>query len=243
MGRLGKNFVLPTFSLIIMAMVSCQQNSRSTQPGQRKQPTPQTKTEDKIQNQADANTPSATPNANLPSVQNQPSDKQSSDRSTSQKTGNPTDTISPVGTYTCLEAPEKFHCDTEEIIFQLTNKTRVDKGLQPFQADIKLAWLARDWSQQMAKANKLSHDGFPSARNQRYQEKFGVAISVPMEICAGGGGVMPKDQNIIANSMMQAWFSSQAHMDQMLNPNFKSVGIGIAPDSSGRWYTTQIFGF
>lgn len=145
--------------------------------------------------------------------------------------------------YTCLEAPQAFDCDTEELIFLATNKARVEAGLQAFRLDVKLGWLARDWSQQMAAANRLSHDGFPSARNQRYQSKFGVAISVPMEICAGGGGVMPRDERTIAGSMMQAWYSSQAHMDQMLNPNFKSVGIGVAPDSSGRWYATQIFGF
>ncbi len=155
---------------------------------------------------------------------------------------NPSPNVDP-NAYTCLEAPQQFDCDTEELIFNATNKARTDAGLSPFRLDVKLGWLARDWSQQMAAANRLSHDGFPSARNQRYQSKFGVAISVPMEICAGGGGVMPRDERTIAGSMMQAWYSSQAHMDQMLNPNFKSVGIGVAPDSSGRWYATQIFGF
>jgi uncharacterized protein YkwD len=42
--------------------------------------------------------------------------------------------------------------------------------------------------------------------------------------------------------VMDAWMNSPGHRANILNCQFKEIGVGVVPDSNGRLYWTQDFG-
>ncbi|WP_296649299.1 CAP domain-containing protein [Romboutsia sp. 13368] len=41
--------------------------------------------------------------------------------------------------------------------------------------------------------------------------------------------------------VVNAWMNSKGHRENILNPNFTTLGVGIAKDSNGSIYWTQMF--
>jgi uncharacterized protein YkwD len=45
-----------------------------------------------------------------------------------------------------------------------------------------------------------------------------------------------------AAAVMSGWMNSEGHRQNILNPNYKEIGIGYAQGADGRPYWTQDFG-
>jgi uncharacterized protein YkwD len=45
-----------------------------------------------------------------------------------------------------------------------------------------------------------------------------------------------------AEAVMKMWMGSEAHRNNILNPKFKALGVGVAQASDGTLYWTQNFG-
>jgi len=124
-----------------------------------------------------------------------------------------------------VAAPAHADPGSEEAQFlTLTNQLRASKGLQQLSVDGTLTSIARNWSGQMAAAGTIFHNnGLP---NQ---------VSAPWTQLGENVGMGPSVAGI-----QQAFINSPHHYENLVNPNYNYVGIGVV-DSGGTIYVTVDF--
>ncbi len=119
------------------------------------------------------------------------------------------------------------HADTgsEEAQFLAeTNHLRVSHGLQPLATDGTLLSIARRWSANMAAAGGISHNmNLPNE------------VSLPWEKLGENVGV-----GATVDSIQQAFINSPHHYENLVDPVYNYVGIGVV-DSGGRIWVTVDF--
>ncbi|HVE46482.1 MAG TPA: CAP domain-containing protein, partial [Acidimicrobiales bacterium] len=98
------------------------------------------------------------------------------------------------------------------------NELRLQRGLRPLAVREDLAAVARSWSQQMLRANDISHNPNLSAQAPSDWTRLGENVGV-------GGSVQ---------QIHDAFVASPTHLRQMVDGAFDSVGIGVslAPDAT-----------
>ena len=127
-------------------------------------------------------------------------------------------------------------CNAERQIFELTNKVRAGRGLEPLTFSPKISFVARGWSSEQADGDFISHAGFPGQRQSNYQREFGQSFNSNAEnVAMTGGSTSP------AEDFVDMWVGSIGHLRNMLG-NYKVLGVGLAQSPNGAWYATQIFG-
>jgi uncharacterized protein YkwD len=97
----------------------------------------------------------------------------------------------------------------------LVNAYRTERGEKVLAADRTLAALAREHSEAMAKAGRMSHDEFPNR-----VRRSGSAMCVE-----NVGWYYPG-----AQAMFDAWRKSSGHDRNMLDRRVQRFGIGVASD-------------
>lgn len=123
---------------------------------------------------------------------------------------------------------ERHSLTSEEIqMVDYVNKARQDAGLQPLQVDVDLAYIARLKSQDMYDNNYFSHDSPTYGSPFEMMTKFGIKYRGAAENIAKNNSVA---------SAHNALMRSQGHKDNILNPIYTHIGIGI----HNRYYT-QMF--
>ena len=116
----------------------------------------------------------------------------------------------------------------EEEVVRLVNEEREKHGLQPLQISEKLMKTAREKSDDMVKNNYASHtdpNGYNMAKELNIAENIHGVSSTP-------------------DSAVYNWLDSkQGHKENILNPNLKYTGVGIAFDKNSEfiYYWTQQF--
>lgn len=120
----------------------------------------------------------------------------------------------------------------EARIFKLINQERAEAGLPQLEIDSVLTELAREKSWDMVSHNYFGH----------YSEQLGtihdqlklktVPYCKAAENLAGGPNLAKTFRRLLA---------SPAHRSNILNPNFKRIGIGIAKGSAYGKMMTQVF--
>ena len=98
------------------------------------------------------------------------------------------------------------------------NELRLQRGLRPLAVREDLVAVARSWSQQMLRANGISHNPNLSAQAPSDWTRLGENVGM-------GGNVQ---------QIHDAFVASPAHLRQMADGAFDSVGIGVslAPDAT-----------
>ena len=120
----------------------------------------------------------------------------------------------------------------EKQLFEALNKSRQEAGQPALEWDERLAQPARQHSKLMAESNQLGHSlkGEPP---------------VAERLAATGIRFNRSGENVGYNSdfndLHRAWMESSGHRENILNPNFTVVGIGIAQGDDGLYYATQDF--
>jgi hypothetical protein len=111
--------------------------------------------------------------------------------------------------------------DAETAFVNDMNALRASKGLRPLAVDPRLVTVARNWSQQMANANNLSHN--PNLANQSPSDwvKLGENVGV-------GGS---------ESSIHQAFVNSPHHYANLVDPAFNAVGVGVVQVGNTIWVT------
>jgi len=137
----------------------------------------------------------------------------------------------------CYKGTQQI-CAIESRIGVLTNQFREQQGLGDLEFSSKVSFVARAWSTQEAQGGFISHDGWPTQREQLYQQEFGTQFTTDAENTAMNGF----GNADVAQSLVQQWINSPGHRANMLG-NHKILGAGVAQGSDGAWYATQIFGF
>jgi hypothetical protein len=114
------------------------------------------------------------------------------------------------------------------------NAERTARGLQPLRLASDLVTLARRHSADLAGRNVVSHE---SAEGTSYQQRLtdaGVASVVNGENVGRSG-------TFLTPLIHQTFMDSPAHRQNILNPAFDSVGVGVALGDHGTYFVTVDF--
>jgi uncharacterized YkwD family protein len=117
-------------------------------------------------------------------------------------------------------------------ILKLVNIERVKVGIHPLKANDSLDKLASMKSQDMVNNNYFSH------HSPTYGSAFDMMKAYRINYtCAGEN--LAVDQS--ADHAHNAWMKSETHRNNILNPSFTEIGIGICPKANDSYAYTQMF--
>lgn len=129
-------------------------------------------------------------------------------------------TSSPSGA-TATEATDEAQFVT------LINDLRATRGLTALEVHPQLVPPSRDWATQMATTGTLAHAPDLSVGVTVYWTKLGENV-----------GVAPQGP---IQQLFDAFVASPAHLQNLVDPQFRYVGIGVVYDQSGQMWTTHRF--
>lgn len=123
----------------------------------------------------------------------------------------------------------------EAAIRQRINQIRQEQGLNPLQNNEKLAQVARNYSQQMARDKFFSHTGSDGS-------------TLTTRVRAGGITYWAVGENLFKSTnvpepvpfAVQGWMDSPGHRENILRPVFTETGIGVWREGN-TYYITQLF--
>jgi Cysteine-rich secretory protein family len=120
----------------------------------------------------------------------------------------------------------------EQQLVDELNRSRSEAGLSPLKIDPHLTEAAREHSRRMAKRRKLGHvlPGEPSVADR---------------IAATGLTFNRSGENVAYhsefNGLHPQWMASEGHRENILEPRYNAVGIGVVQSSDGLYWATQDF--
>lgn len=118
-------------------------------------------------------------------------------------------------------------------VIRLVNIERQKNGLSAFTTSSQLSNVARVKSEDMAKNNYFSHNSPKYGSPFDMMKSFGINYNTAGENIAMG--------YISAQSVVNGWMNSSGHRANILNPSFKTIGVGAYTDAKGTIYWTQMF--
>ncbi|MET7360789.1 CAP domain-containing protein [Streptomyces sp. NPDC005562] len=121
----------------------------------------------------------------------------------------------------------------EAEVITLVNQERATAGCRPVQADDRLAELAGDFSADMAARDFFDHTDPDGATPWDRAEKAGIDNLGGENIARGQAD---------ARAVMDSWMNSPGHRANILNCDYKTLGVGAHFAPGGPWWT-QDFGF
>lgn len=137
----------------------------------------------------------------------------------------PTPSPAPTPTQSTQMSAEK------QRMLDLINSERAKAGLSPLRADVKVLEVAQVKSADMAKNNYFSHTSPTYGSPFDMLRKFGVTFSGAAE-------------NIALNTSVEAahtaLMASEGHRNNILNPSYNYIGIGISDSPRGKIFV-QMF--
>ncbi|MFI9544567.1 CAP domain-containing protein [Streptomyces sp. NPDC052016] len=142
---------------------------------------------------------------------------------------------------TATKAPEKTSVPvtvSEEAqaaaeVLKLVNEERSKVGCSALSANSSLAELAQEFSEDMAARGFFDHTDPDGATPWDRATKAGISDL--------GGENIARGQTDAA-AVMEAWMNSPGHRANILNCDFKTLGVGVHFGSGGPWWT-QDFGY
>ncbi|MEU9165526.1 CAP domain-containing protein [Streptomyces sp. NPDC048424] len=125
------------------------------------------------------------------------------------------------------------HSAEEDAVVALVNQERAMAGCGPVRANPPLAALAGAFSKDMATRGFFSHDDPDGNTPWDRAAKAGLSGLGGENIARGQGD---------AQAVMNAWMNSPGHKANILNCEFRTLGVGVHVADGGPWWT-QDFGF
>ncbi len=122
----------------------------------------------------------------------------------------------------------------EEQIFRLLNSDRESRGLSPLKISPELVILARDHSRDMAQQGRLNHD---SSDGRTYPDRLVEAGLYFLGI----GENAAFSETFSSRLIHQSLLDSPEHRENILNPSFDQVGIGVIYQRDKGFFVTQDF--
>ncbi|MFJ8747857.1 CAP domain-containing protein [Streptomyces sp. NPDC102441] len=118
-------------------------------------------------------------------------------------------------------------------VLSLVNEERAKVGCSPVTTSTSLTSLAQDFSEDMAARDFFGHTDPDGATPWDRAAAAGVQGLGGENIARGQAG---------AQAVMDAWMNSEGHRANILNCDYKTLGVGVHLGSGGPWWT-QDFGF
>lgn len=104
------------------------------------------------------------------------------------------------------------------------NALRADHGLGTLQIHGQLTAKARDWAETMAEAGQIWHSNLPDGVTVQWK-RLGENV--------GMGGTV--------DALHQAFIDSPSHYENLVDPGFRYVGIGVFLDADGTVFVSEVF--
>ncbi len=121
----------------------------------------------------------------------------------------------------------------ENEVIRLVNVQRAQNGLQALTQNWQLSRVARYKSQDFIDKNYFSHTSPTYGSPFTMMQNFGISFTAAGENIASGQRT--------AAEVMNAWMNSPGHRANILSAVYNQIGAGLAKDSSGKCYWTQMF--
>lgn len=122
----------------------------------------------------------------------------------------------------------------ESRVLELVNEERAKEGVAPLKRDANLAKAAQLHSEDMAANSYMSHTSLDGRSPWDRMAAAGASFGTKGENVAAGQRT-PEE-------VMNSWMNSQGHRENILNPDYKYIGIGVGYGGSYGIYWTQCFG-
>jgi uncharacterized protein YkwD len=129
----------------------------------------------------------------------------------------------------------------ERAILALTNNERKKLGLKPLLQSSALMLVARTHSQHMCDAKTLKHesDVFPTGW-QKFEQRL-----KSVEVLSGGENIAYhsklKDSEKWAELIVRGWMKSQEHKKNIVNKDYRFLGVGVSQCKGPIEFVTQLF--
>ncbi len=118
--------------------------------------------------------------------------------------------------------------DDEQLFVQLINQVRADVGLPALSVHPELTSGARSWAAAMSSNDQLAH-----------APDMTVGVTAPWTVLGENVGVHGIHD---PNQLFQAFVASPAHYQNLVDPRFQYVGVGVIHASAtGKLWTTHRF--
>ncbi|HUO45216.1 MAG TPA: CAP domain-containing protein [Acidimicrobiia bacterium] len=134
-------------------------------------------------------------------------------------------TAAPTTTTTAASSGN-FSSSAESDFVSRINNLRASVGLRALRTDSGLHGYARNWSEEMATSGSFRHSDIGAYIKNTSWGTIGENI--------GKGGSV--------GGIFEALKKSQSHYDNMVNPGFTHIGVGVYVDANGTIWTTHVFG-
>jgi|GEM_PF-511815 len=124
--------------------------------------------------------------------------------------------------------------DLEKDLLLVLNRERTSRGLPALEPFSPLTALARRHSLEMARLDVLMHT---SASGKSYTDRLvdaGILFAANGENVARSGTSVPE-------AIHESFMASSGHRENILNPDFGQVGIGVVRGSRGAYFVTEDF--
>ena len=174
--------------------------------------------------------PESTPSNPSTTPQQKPESTPSNPSTTPQQ--KPESTPSKPST-TPQQKPSTDFSSYQQQVLDLVNAERTKRGISALTLDSNLSSVATKKSQDMVNKNYFDHTSPTYGSPFDMMKQFGISYRTAGENIAKG---QKTPQEVVT-----AWMNSEGHRKNILNPNFTNLGVGIAKDSKGTTYWTQMF--
>jgi uncharacterized protein YkwD len=131
--------------------------------------------------------------------------------------------------------------EVEELIWRFTNDARRQHGLPPVSPEASLSRVSLAYSLDMLNRSFFSHtnpEGLTAA--QRLQAFYPGPVYGWGENIWEGSTINAVSPVALARHIMDAWLYSPGHRQNILNPDYTHVGLGLAANG-GQIRATQLF--
>lgn len=118
-------------------------------------------------------------------------------------------------------------------VLEIVNKERKANGLKPLTLNKELSNVATVKSQDMINKGYFDHTSPTYGSPFDMMKSFGISYKAAGENIAKGQKT--------PSEVMNSWMNSPGHRANILSPNFTELGVGVAKDSKGTIYWTQMF--
>ncbi|WLP93267.1 MULTISPECIES: CAP domain-containing protein [Gordonia] len=116
---------------------------------------------------------------------------------------------------------------TPHDVAEATNRFRLSAGLVRLTENPRLQAVAQRWSRQMADHNRLAHNPWG-------------AEEIPSGWTSTAENVLQSWQHASADDLLAQWAGSPGHRDNILDPAYTDLGVGVAVATDGKLYATQV---
>lgn len=121
----------------------------------------------------------------------------------------------------------------ENEVVSLVNTERRKAGVSELIQNNNVNRVARVKSQDFVNNNYFSHN------SPTYGSPFDMLRTFGISFSAGAENIASGQRN--PEEVMRFWMNSPGHKANILNSSYNQIGVGVAKDSSGNLYWTQMF--